>query len=116
MQKDPEVMREVEALMDDPEFQKVGGCLTRLDRGVGRWIGAVCLGLGRRSTCRRTDTPPPLPKQYMEEYMSSPEVQQSLKMAETVANDPEALGRFQQQLASALGAWPCLAWRSFGDF
>ena len=38
--------------------------------------------------------------------MSSPEVQQSLKMAETLANDPEALGRFQQQLASALGAWP----------
>ena len=31
MQKDPEVMREVEALMDDPEFQKVGGCLTGLD-------------------------------------------------------------------------------------
>jgi hypothetical protein len=23
MQRDPEVMREVEALMDDPEFQKV---------------------------------------------------------------------------------------------
>ena len=31
MQQDPEIMREVEALMDDPEFQKVefvfGWCL-----------------------------------------------------------------------------------------
>ncbi len=35
--------------------------------------------------------------------MSSPEVQQSLKMAEELANDPQALGRVQEQLAQALG-------------
>lgn len=27
MQRDPEIMREVEALMDDPEFQKVRVCV-----------------------------------------------------------------------------------------
>lgn len=62
---------------------------------------------------RLTD-PFPFPHQYMEEYMASPEVQQSLKMAEQLANDPEALGKFQQQLAEALGAcvraWGLLPW------
>ena len=36
MQNDPEVMREVEALMDDPEFQKVMRacvCWWLIDRG-----------------------------------------------------------------------------------
>lgn len=40
--------------------------------------------------------------------MNSPEVKQSLQMAEQLANDPEALAKFQSQLAEALGALLCV--------
>lgn len=42
--------------------------------------------------------------------MNSPEVKQSLQMAEQLANDPEALAKFQSQLAEALGAF-CVSFR-----
>jgi hypothetical protein len=35
---------------------------------------------------------------YMEEYMSSPAVQNALKTAEQLANDPEALANAQAQV------------------